>query len=101
MSYKLRISEFAELDLLDAMIWYEEQRGGLSNEFELSVDAALSLIERSPLGFQIRYDDVRIAFTNRFPYGIHFSIEADEIIVIGIYYISRDPEHWLERRKKF
>lgn len=68
---------------------------------ELSVDAAFSLIERNPLGFQIRYDDVRIAFTNRFPYGIHFVVEGDQIIVIGIYHTSRDPELWLERRKKF
>ena len=51
MSYRLSISGFAELDLLDAMVWYEEQREGLSNEFELSIDASLSLIERSPLGF--------------------------------------------------
>ncbi|HYV94296.1 MAG TPA: hypothetical protein VE978_21155 [Chitinophagales bacterium] len=47
MKYRLRISEFAELDLLDAMIWYEEQRSGLSNELELSVDAALSLTKEA------------------------------------------------------
>ena len=100
MSYKLLISQFAELDLLDSMTWYEEQREGLSTEFELSITAAFELIQRNPFGFQIRYDDVRIAFTNRFPYGIHFVIEDERVLVIGIYHTSRDPNLWTERRKK-
>ena len=65
------------------------------------MDVTLALIERNYLGFQVRYDDVRIAFTSRFPYGIHFIVENNEIIVIGIYHASRNPERWIERRKKF
>lgn len=101
MKYSLLISAFAEMDLLDAMIWYEEQRVGLSSELELSLDAAFSTIQKSPLGFQIRYDDVRIAFIKRFPFGVHFIIEKNSIMVIGIYHTSRNPESWLARRETF
>ncbi|MEO6167607.1 MAG: hypothetical protein ABIO46_14460 [Chitinophagales bacterium] len=101
MKYSLLISAFAELDLLDAMTWYEEQRTGLGSELELSLDAAFSFIQRNPLGFQIRYDDVRIAFINRFPYGVHFVIEKNHIMVIGIYHTSRNPERWFARNEIF
>lgn len=42
MRYILFISAFSELDLLDATTWYEEQREGLSYEFELGADATFS-----------------------------------------------------------
>ncbi|HUM47829.1 MAG TPA: hypothetical protein PLD84_12940 [Chitinophagales bacterium] len=101
MRYILFVSAFAELDLLDATTWYEEQREGLSYEFELGADATFSQIQRNPLGFQIRYDDVRIAFINRFPYGIHYIVEGENIMIVGVYHTSRDPAKWSIRREGF
>ncbi|MBX7108950.1 MAG: hypothetical protein K1X61_09915 [Chitinophagales bacterium] len=73
----------------------------MSSELELSLDAAFSTIQKGPLGLEIRYDDVRIAFIKRFPFGVHFIIERKNIMVISIYHTSRNPESWFARRKAF
>ena len=38
------------MDIIEAAFWYEEQRAGLSDEFEASLENALSLILKSPFG---------------------------------------------------
>ncbi|MCY7410724.1 MAG: hypothetical protein LH473_10650 [Chitinophagales bacterium] len=42
MNYRLSISGYAALDLLDAMVWYGEQQEGLSNDFEMVIIEALN-----------------------------------------------------------
>lgn len=37
-----------------------------------------------PLAFEKKYKDVKIVFIQRFPYGIHYTIKEESIIVIGI-----------------
>lgn len=36
-------------------------------DFELCLEAALEKVKRHPLHFQIRYDNIRIHFLERFP----------------------------------
>lgn len=72
-------------------------RIGLSFDFELCLEVGVSEIEKNPLGFQKRYKNVKIRFINRFPYGIHYIIKGDKIIVIGIFHTSRSPKNWSKR----
>lgn len=52
MTYKLLISEAAENDIFAAMLWYENQREGLSIDFELCLDAAFSYLEKNRICFR-------------------------------------------------
>ena len=97
MPYQLSISEDAKFDILDAFLWYEDQREGLGLRFEVSIEASLQKISTNPKSFQSRYDDVHVHFIQRFPYGIHYLIEKDEVKVIGVFHTSRDPINWNER----
>lgn len=97
MTCLLLVAEEAQLDIVYAYNWYENIRTGLGEDFELCVFATLNQVQRSPLLFQIRYENIRVAFTERFPYGIHFSLENETIIVIGVYHTSREPNNWIER----
>lgn len=97
MTYKVRLTKDALLDIEDIVIWYEEQREGLSYDFELCLEAGISEILRGPSAFQKRYKHIKIRFISRFPYGIHYLIKGNEIIIIGIFHTSRSPKNWSKR----
>lgn len=98
-SFLLEISEEAKYDIFDAFLWYEEQREGLGLDFELCLEAGLYTLNKHPLLFEEKYQNVRIHFIERFPYGIHYLIYRNEIKVVGVFHTSRNPNDWFERIK--
>ncbi|KIA98672.1 hypothetical protein OA93_09300 [Flavobacterium sp. KMS] len=94
---RIRFIKEALFDVEDVVIWYEEQRIGLSYDFELCLEAGLDEISRNPNAFQKKYKNVKIRFISRFPYGIHYRFEKDEIVVIGVFHTSRSPKNWSKR----
>jgi len=95
--YKLRFVKEALFDIEEIVLWYEEQRVGLSYDFELCLEAGIDRILRNPNAFQKKYKTVKIIFISRFPYGIHYRFEKDEIIVLGVFHTSRSPKNWSKR----
>ncbi len=93
----VRLTDDALFDIEEIVLWYEDQRKGLSYDFELCLEAGINEIIRTPLAFQKRYNNVKILFINRFPYGIHYTLQKDEIIVIGVFHTSRSPKNWDKR----
>lgn len=97
--HPLVISEDARLDILEAILWYENQRTGLGYDFELCLEVAFNQIQRNPLLFEKRYKEIRIHFLDRFPYGIHYLSEQDVIRIFGVFHTSRNPNNWPDRLK--
>ena len=94
---KLVFTKEALLDLEDIVLWYEEQRKGLSFDFELCMEAGIAEILRSPDSFQNKYRNVKIRFISRFPFGIHYLIKNDQITIVGVFHTSREPKNWTKR----
>ena len=94
---RVRFVKEALFDVEDIVIWYEEKRIGLSYDFELCLEAGLDQISRNPDAYQKKYKNVKIRFISRFPYGIHYRFEKEEIIVIGVFHTSRSPKNWSKR----
>lgn len=84
-------------DLQDAYFWYEEQRIGLGDDLEQEFYDLIATTRSNPLLLQIRYSQIRIAWLNRFPYGIHFYVSDKCIFVSAFIHTSRNPKVWLER----
>ena len=95
MNYRLIIRKRAENHITTAFDWYQEQRTGLGNEFLLSIESTLLLIERSPLLFQVRHKNIRAVITLRFPYGVFYFVDEDKIVVIAVFHLSRNPKLWM------
>jgi plasmid stabilization system protein ParE len=93
----LHFTQDALLDIEDIIIWYEEQREGLSFDFELCLEAGVSEIVRLPNAFQKKYKNVKVLFIQRFPYGIHYIVNPEQIIIIGVFHTSRSPRKWSSR----
>lgn len=45
-----------------------------SKEFRLKIN----LIKENPLSFELKYNNIRIVFLKKFPYGIHYLYNAEE-----------------------
>lgn len=97
MSLPLVINPLAEADLADARAWYESQRSGLGDELIAGVDVALRLVQEHPLTPAIVFRDVRRVLVRRFPYGIFYRVDDDQITVIAVYHARRDPRSWQTR----
>ncbi|MFZ6053145.1 type II toxin-antitoxin system RelE/ParE family toxin [Halocola ammonii] len=94
MSYSIIISESAEVDVRDAFLWYEKQQSKLGERFERRIESAIENIKDNPLKIEVKYGNVRIFFLKKFPYGIHFTVARDEILIVSVFHTSRDPKKW-------
>jgi len=95
--HKIHFTKESFFDIEAAVLWYEEQRIGLSYDFELCLEAGIEEVLRSPEAFQKRYKQVKIRFISRFPYGIHYVVIENQITVIGVFHTSRSPKNWSKR----
>ncbi len=97
MDLPLLITPEAEQDLADAKAWYERQRTGLGTRFVLSVEAALDHIRRAPGAGTEVVSGVRRVVVQRFPYGVFYRIDPDQIAILAVYHSKRDPRGWQSR----
>lgn len=63
MAHKLIVKPEAELDLVDALEWHEEQQPGLGLKLYAEISEVFDDISQNPEYYQERYREVRIRFT--------------------------------------
>lgn len=80
-----------------ATSWYEQQREGLGQEFLDQAMTAFNAIAGQPLIYPVVHRNTRRALMARFPFGIYFRVEADDIVVVAIMHGSRHPHRWQGR----
>lgn len=73
----LRVRPEAELDVLEAALWYEREREGLGAVFLQALRRVFVRIEASPQQFPLVTSDVRRAVLARFPFGVFFFVDGD------------------------
>ena len=98
MTRELIFRSEAELDLEDALRWYDQFDDDLPDQFLGALDDVLDEVQLYPRMYPVVDLDIRKAPLNRFPYGIFYIVYEDEIAVIGIVHDRRDPEVWMARR---
>lgn len=72
--------------------YYEYISEALADKFEIDFWKTIEKMKNNPKHFQIRYKNVRVAFTETFSFGIHFFIDKDKIVVIDLFHTSQDFE---------
>ncbi|MEX0997067.1 MAG: type II toxin-antitoxin system RelE/ParE family toxin [Flavobacteriaceae bacterium] len=97
MEFKLVIKPLAEEDIIEAADWFEEKNPSLSLDFILKISETLLLIRKSPNHFQKRYQNVRVVFTSKFPFGIYYTVEKNTVFVHAVLHTKRNPQSGIER----
>jgi plasmid stabilization system protein ParE len=97
MTYRLVIREQATTETEKAAHWYEEQRPGLGRAFIQQIDRVLDRIRTNPERYQVVYRETRRAIAGRFPFGVFYRIEGQNIVVFAILDLRRDIATWQGR----
>lgn len=84
MAYQLIFTIEADQDLNKIKVWYDAINVKLTQDLFSELSDEFKLIKKSPLIYQTKYKQIRIAFLKRFEYGIHFIIEDNQLIVLRI-----------------
>lgn len=92
MAYTLEIKQEANLEIIDAYLYYEEKRIGLGEEFLEHLDTYFVRITKNPKHFPKKRKPYREAFLNRFPFLIIYEIIKKKIIVYSVFNTWQDPE---------
>lgn len=94
---RIRFLEVAEIELDEAIQYYNDKALGLGDDFLTEVLKALNRIARFPESWHPCSKRTRRCQTRRFPYGIIYQIRQDEILVIAIADLHRKPGYWDDR----
>ncbi len=94
---KLIFLEEAELELGDAIDYYNLEKSGLGDDFLKEVLSSLHRMQQFPDAWHPLSENTRRCQTRRFPYGIIYTIFDDSILIIAISNLHRIPNHWKDR----
>ena len=94
MPYILKYGEQVEFDIKEAIIWYQEQQKGISKTFLAELKNHFKMIEKRPMAFAIRYDEIRCLPLKKFPFMIHYRIkeESKTVLIEAIFHTSMKPK---------
>lgn len=88
--HKLSIKKEAQIEIDEAIFYYEEKQFGLGSLFSEHVDLYLEEIQKNPNHYQVKQKNYREAFIRKFPYVIIFEIIDLEVIVFSIFHTSQN-----------
>jgi hypothetical protein len=81
LRYTVRVRGAAELDVAEAIDWYEGKLPGLGAAFLSDFTQVLNRLAESPLIFQVVYRETRRAQLRRFPYLVWYRVEGSVVFV--------------------
>lgn len=87
----------AELELNQAIDYYEERQEHLGLEFAQEIYASIHRIIDFPDAWQLITSKTRRCLTNRFPFGVVYQKLNNEIIIIAIMHQNQKPFYWKNR----
>ena len=97
MSRRLTFRIQAEVDIDEALGWYETERAGLGIKFIRNLNLLLERVQEQPFQFPLVEQDVRRGMVSRFPYGVFFTVDDDEVLVLAVLHLHRHPDTWKSR----
>lgn len=90
----------AENEMLEAASYYAVQATGLGMDYLSEVEHAVRTIEESPATWPVIEGELRRRLIRRFPFGILYRIEPEEIIIVAVAHMRRRPGYWRARIKR-
>ena len=92
MASILEIKDEANLEIIEAYLYYEEKRIGLSEEFLEHLEAYFDRITANPKHFQQKRKPYHEAFIKRFPFLVIYETTKDRVIVYSVFNTWQNPE---------
>jgi len=87
----------AEIEFLHAIEYYEECEKELGYDFAIEVYTTIERAVLHPKAWPFIEDEIRRVLVKRFPYGVLYSEESEEIFIIAVMHLHRDSDYWKNR----
>lgn len=87
----------AETELVQTIEYYNGCEASLGYEFAAEVHTAIERIMAYPKAWPIIEEDIRRSLVWRFPYGILYAEAGEELFVVAVMHLHRDPDCWKHR----
>jgi plasmid stabilization system protein ParE len=99
MSYVFVNRPAVKADIINAFEYYRKISPKLAKQFLFRITEAKTYIAQVPLGFRIKYKNVRTLLLKQFPFHIHYIINDDkqQIVIIAIVHAYKNPQDYSNR----
>ena len=87
----------ANAEMMATASYYEAQQAGLGRRFLVAVQDAVNRISIRPSLYPVVELDVRRCLVQLFPFGVLFRERADEVVIMAVMHLYRDPDYWKKR----
>lgn len=94
---QVRLLAPAQAELDEAISWYAAQAPGLGEGFLMEFLRCVELIKRHPEGWRPLSATIRRCRLRRFPYGVVYTVESGDVLVLAIAHQHRKPGYWRSR----
>jgi plasmid stabilization system protein ParE len=94
---KVRLISPANLELDEAVRYYDHQLPGLGFRFFQEASAAIERIRLMPEAWTKVGVRTRRCILKGFPYALLYVIETEEILITAVAHLHRDVEHYKDR----
>jgi plasmid stabilization system protein ParE len=91
---RFRLLQPALRELREAAKYYDDRVPGLGVDFLLEVRAAIRRILLHPEAWFALDEEIRRCRIHRFPYGIIYTVEKEEVLINSVMHLHRHPESW-------
>ncbi|MDZ4148067.1 MAG: type II toxin-antitoxin system RelE/ParE family toxin [Flavobacteriaceae bacterium] len=92
MAYDLEVKDEANVEIIEAYLYYEEKRIGLGEEFLEHLDTYFDRITANPKHFPQKREPYREAFIKRFPFLVIYEISKRKVIVYSVFNTWQNPD---------
>lgn len=94
---KIYFHELAQVELNNAVDYYEDCTHGLGLEFAGEVQVAIARIAKYPEAWSRLTRNTRRCLVHRFPFGVIYQINPECLYIIAVADLRREPKYWLDR----
>lgn len=97
---KIRFLSPAINELKESIEYYESKEEGLGDRFYIEFRNTIERIKNYPEAWPKFSQHTRRCRTKIFPYGVIYQLRDDEILILAVCHLRREPGYWTERLQK-
>ena len=87
----------AKKEVLVSIEYYEEKAHGLGIDFSIEIYSTIQKIIEFPNAWSILDIDIHRCLLKRFPFGIIYSVYKEQIYILAVMNLHKDPDYWKDR----
>jgi plasmid stabilization system protein ParE len=99
MSYKkLVIKSTAAIEIEEVIAYYAAINMTLAIKLEKEIRSSFLKIAKNPESFQIRYKTIRVIWLKKFPYGVYYLFDSEEVYIMAFWSSREDVPANIKKR---